>query len=75
MDFRKTSEMGGGSFPIQKISLRFFRVGKNDEFSEKGGVHSNPKNFVADFSAFRKKAQHSFPKIGKGGGGGSEEVF
>ena len=25
-------------------------------------VDQNPKNFVADFSTSRKKAQHSFPK-------------
>ena len=36
MNFRKTSEEGGGegvSFPIQKILLRLFLRGKNDEFS------------------------------------------
>ena len=47
-------------------------------FRKKGGGHSNPKNFVADFSISRKKAQHSFPKIGWVGVGGVRgrlEVF
>ena len=39
-EFSENFRMGGGSFPIRKISLRFFRKfwgGKNNEFSEKGG--------------------------------------
>ena len=40
MNFRKNFKKGGWSFPIRKISLRFFRKFwgcKNNEFSEKGG--------------------------------------
>ena len=33
-------------------------------FQKKVGGHSKPKNFVADFSTFQKKAQHCFPKGG-----------
>ena len=36
-------------------------------FRKKGGGHANPKNFVADFSTSRKKAQHRYPKRGGGG--------
>ena len=39
----------------------------------KGGGHSNPKNFVADFSTSRKKPQHCFPK--RGGVKGRLEFF
>ena len=38
-EFSENFRMGGGSFPIRKISLRFFQKlwsGKNNEFSEKG---------------------------------------
>ena len=35
-------------------------------FRGKGGG-GYPKNFVADFSTSRKKAQHNFPKRGRGG--------
>ena len=40
MNFQKTSEGGGGSFPIQNILLQIFLVilrGKTDDFLEKGG--------------------------------------
>ena len=50
--------MGGGSFPIRKIMLRFFGKGKA---------------LRAPIS--RTKAQHFFPKIGWGGGGGSKAVW
>ena len=63
--------VGGGSFPIRKISLRFFRKfwgGKNNEFSEKGGGHANPNEFRCKFLGVPKKAQHCFPKIWWGGG-------
>ena len=44
--FRKNSKGRGGveSFSIQQIPLQIFAI-----FSGKGGGHSNPKNFVADF--------------------------
>ena len=49
-EFSENFRMGGGSFPIRKISLRFFRKfwgGKNNEFSEKGGGgHANPNEFI-----------------------------
>ena len=72
--------MGGGPFPIRKISLRFFRKfwgGKNNEFSEKGGgVTPIQMNFVANFWASRKKRNIVFRKYGGGGeGGGSEAVW
>ena len=70
--------MGGGSFPIRKISLRFFRKfwgAKNNEFSEKGGGHANPNEFRCKFLGLPKKAQHCFPKIWCGGEGGSEAVW
>ena len=58
---------GGGSFPIRKISLRFFRKfwgGKNNEFSEKGGgVRPIWMNFVANFWASRKKRNIVFRKF------------
>ena len=41
-----------------------------------GGGHANPNEFRCKFSGLRKKAQHSFPKIGWGGGvRGRLEVF
>ena len=72
MNFRKTSEggKGGGSFPIQKISLRFFgNFGgvKTMNFRKKGGGHANPNEFRCKFLGLPKQAQHSFPKIGWGG--------
>ena len=47
--------------------------GRNDEFSEKGGGHSNPKNFVADFSTPEKKRNIVFRNEGRVGG--SEAVW
>ena len=35
-------------------------------FWKKGGGHSDPKKIVADLSTSRKKAQHCFPKRGRG---------
>ena len=81
MNFRKISERGGGGlFPIQKISLRFFcflNANFGHDFPEKrqkkGGVISDPKNFVANLVRFgpvwKKKLQHFFPKKGRGGWG------
>ena len=81
MNFRKTSEVGGGggviSDPKNFVAVFFGKRGGGSTqiqknllqiFGKGGGVHSNPKNFVADFSTSRKKAQHSFPKIGWWGG-------
>ena len=65
----------GGTFPIQKISLRFFRKfwgGKTMNLRKKGGCHANRNEFRCKFSGLPKKAQHSFPKIGWGG---SEAVW
>ena len=44
-------------------------------FWKRGGGHAYPKNFVADLSTSRKKAQHSFPKRGRVGIRGRLEVF
>ena len=79
MNFRKISERGGGSFSIQKISLRFFLL-KNakfgHDFPEKrqkgGGVISDLKNFVANLVRFGpvwKKIATFFSEKGAGGGG------
>ena len=64
MNFRKTSERGGGSFPIRKIWLRFFRKfwgGKNNEFSEKGGGSRQSEWISLQIFGLPKKAQHIFP--------------
>ena len=53
-EFSENFRKGGGSFPIRKITLRFF--GK-----ETGWGRCTPKNFVAKSATF-------FPKIGWGGG-------
>ena len=84
MFFEKGPKRGGGSFPIQKITLQIFLVsklyilvvnfGKN---VQKGGegVISNPKNFIANlrklthiYELSQKKAQCNFQKWGGGGG-------
>ena len=57
--FFENFRRGGGSFPIQKITLQIFLVskryilvvnfGKNvQKGGEGGGVISNPKNFIAN---------------------------
>ena len=72
MNFRIKSKGGGGGGGVvsdPKIMLQIFGVilrENNDEFSEKGGGHANPKKIVADFSTSRKKAQHRYPKRGRG---------
>ena len=66
MNFRKTSE-GGGVISDPKIFVAVFSV---IFWGEKGGGHANPNQFRCEFSGLRKKAQHSFPKIGWGGWGG-----
>jgi len=84
MNFRKISERGGGSFPIQKISLRFFCF-KNANFGhdfpekrQKGGrVISDLKNFVANLVRFGpvwKKIATFFSEKGAGGGGGGSKA-
>ena len=60
---------GGGSFPIQQISLQIYWVnlgGKSNKFSERGrgrggGVISDPKNFIAVFLVIVRPFG-SFPK-------------
>ena len=73
----------GGSFPIQKILLQFFCIRNctfGHEFPEKlwnrGGVISDPKNFVANSVLVvmtLEKIATFFPK--KGGRGGSKAVW
>ena len=70
MNFRKTSEWGGGHFRSKNFCCGFF----GNFFGGKGGGHANPNEFRCKFSGLRKKAQHSFPKIGWGGGGGGSEA-
>ena len=73
MNFWKTSEWGGGVISDPKIFVAVFSV---IFLGEKGGGHANPNEFRCKFSGLRKKAQHSFPKIGWGGGvRGRLEVF
>ena len=69
MNFRKTSEWGGGHFRSKKFRCGFF----GNFLGEKGGGHANPNEFRCKFSGLPKKAQHFFPKIGWGGG--SEAVW
>ena len=71
MNFRKTSERGG-SFPIQKISLRFFGnfEGENNEFLGNLGGSLQSEKFVA------KKRNIVFRNEGGGVGvRGGLEVF
>ena len=65
---------GGGHFRSEKFRCGFsgnFGAVKTMNFRKKGGGHANPNEFRCKFSGLRKKAQHSFPKIG----GGSEAVW
>ena len=76
MNFRKTSEWGGGHFRSEKFRCGFsgnFGAVKTMNFRKKGGGHANPNEFRCKFSGLRKKAQHSFPK--RGGVRGRLEVF
>ena len=91
--FGKGPREGGGSFPIQKITLQIFLVskryilvvnfGKNVQKGGRGGVISNPKNFIANlrklthiYKFSQKKAQCNFQKWGgRGGVKGRLEVF
>ena len=84
--FLENFRRGGGSFPIQKITLQIFLVskryilvvnfGKNVQKGGRGGVISNPKNFIANlrklahiYELSQKKAQCNFQKVtGEGGG-------
>ena len=75
MNFRKTSEWGGGHFRSEKFRCGFFEnfgAVKTMNFRKKGGGHANPNEFRCKFLGLPKKAQHSFPKIGWGG---SEAVW
>ena len=82
MFFWKSSERGGGSFPIQKITLQILLVskryilvvnfGKNVQKGGRGGVIANPKNFIANFShtyEFSGKKRNVISKKGRGMGG------
>ena len=90
MFFWKTSEGGGGSFPIQKITLQIFLVskryilvvnfGKNvQKGGEGGGVISNPKNFIANLRKLTHIYELSQKKaqcnFQKGTGGGVKAVW
>ena len=77
MNFRKTSEWGGGSFPIRKISLRFFRKfwgGKNNEFSEKGGGSRQSEWISLQIFGPPEKSATLFSE-NRVGWGGSEAVW
>ena len=78
MIFRKNVKKGGGSFPFQKVSLRFFcfktpiLVMIFRKNVKKGGVISNLKNLVANLVRFGpvwKKIATFFPEKGAGWGG------
>ena len=86
MFFWKTSEGGGGSFPIQKIKLQILLVSKryilgkkaqcNFQKGGRGGVIANPKNFIANLrilSGFSGKKRNVISK--NEGGGGSKAVW
>ena len=78
MNFRKTSEWGGGHFRSEKFRCGFsgnFGAVKTMNFRKKGGGHANPNEFRCKFLGLPKKAQHCFPKIGLGGVRGRLEVF
>ena len=78
MNFRKTSEWGGGHFRSEKFRCGFsgnFGAVKTMNFRKKGGGHANPNEFRCKFLGLPKKAQHCFPKIGWGGVRGRLEVF
>ena len=66
----------GGHFRSKKFRCGFFgNFGgvKTMNFRKKGGGHANPNEFRCKFSGLPKKAQHSFPKRGRGGG--SEAIW
>ena len=81
--FLENFRRGGGSFPIQKITLQILLVSKGYILEKKrnviskkegrgGGVIANPKNVLANLrkiTNFLEKAQCNFQK-GTGGGGG-----
>ena len=76
MNFRKTSERGGGHFRSEKIRCGFFgNFGgvKTMNFRKKGGVTPIRMNFVANFRASQKKRNIVFQN--EGGGGGPEAVW
>ena len=79
MNFRKTSEWGGGHFRSEKFRCGFFEnfgAVKTMSFRKKGGGgHANPNEFRCKFLGLPKKAQHCFPKIGGGGVRGRLEVL
>ena len=72
MNFRKTSEWGGGVISDPKIFVAVFSV---TFLGEKGGVTPIRMNFVANFWASRKKRNIVFRNEGGVGGGGSEAVW
>ena len=62
MFFWKTSEGGGGSFPIQKITLQILLVSKRY-------VLANPKKFIANLrilNEFSGKKRNVISKKGEG---------
>ena len=81
---------GGGSFPIQKITLQIFLVSKRhilvvnfgenvQKGGEGGGVISNPKNFIANLRKLTHIYKLSQKKLQcnfqKWGGGGGQRPF
>ena len=59
--------MGGGVISDLKNYVANFSIKNGNFLGEKGGGgHANPNEFRCKFSGLRKKAQHSFPKIGGG---------
>ena len=75
LNFRKTSEVGGGVISDLKNYVANFSIKNGNFLGEKGGGHANPNEFRCKFSGLPKKAQHFFPKIGWGGVRGRLEVF
>ena len=70
MNFQKTSD-GGEVISDPKNFVAFF---SEIFWGERGGGHANPNEFRCKFLGLPKKAQHSFPKRGRGRGG-SEAVW
>ena len=80
--FLENFRRGGGSFPIQKITLQILLVSKRyilekktqcnfQKGGERGGVIANPKNFIANLrilSGFSGKKRNVISK-NEGGGG------
>ena len=88
--FGKVPKGGGGSFPIQKITLQILLVskryilvvnfGKNVQKGGRGGGGiANPKNFIANLrilTNFLEKKRNVISKKGRGDGGhGRFKIF